>query len=192
MHNHFNKNLNVKELIEKHKPEKIVELGADKGGNTVQLLTLAKVLTITDNSVPSGENRESLARAIANGNLEWVQGVSFNELKNYDDNSMTFVSVDTDHNYMTLKLELDELYRTVKTGGIVVIHDVEKFRGINKIHTAFRNQQKYGNGKKYDMNLMSSEGPGYTSALLEQVEEGRWKIIKWVKESCGAAAIEKL
>ena len=190
MHNHFDKNLNVKDLIEQNKPEIIIELGAAWGENTIQLVTMAKVITITDNSI-SGPNAKALKAAISKGDLEWIQAISFEKLKEYPRDSMSFVSIDTDHNYMTLKLELDELYRTVRDDGIVVMHDVEMCRGENRLQKSLKRSKKYGSGEAYDMELLT-KGPGYTEALLEQVDQGRWEIIRWSEESCGAAAIRKL
>ena len=179
MNQHFDKHLNVQEFIKDRKPSKIIELGGDTGLNTRKLASVCNVITISDNPMPS-----DLTPFVEEGKLQWIQGLSQTELKNFPDTSLEFVIVDTDHNYTTLKLELDELNRAMQVGGLVILHDVESFRGRNY------NKKFYGSGDPYDSSLMS-QGRGYTEALEEEVDAGHWRVIKWVKESHGAAAMEK-
>mgnify|MGYP003629093927 CR=1 FL=1 len=181
MHQHFDKNLNVKNILSRCKPSTIIELGGLNGANTLQLLTMGNVVTISDNKMP-----QNLSYFVNKGKLKWIQALSFNALKEFDDDSIQFASVDTDHNYTTLKLELIELKRAVKKGGVVVLHDVEAFKHRNNQHYTL----EYANGDPYDYSAMT-QGLSYTSALIEEIQDGEWELLDWSVESNGAAAIIK-
>ncbi|HHZ95255.1 MAG TPA: class I SAM-dependent methyltransferase [Flavobacteriales bacterium] len=181
MHQHFHKNLNVKNILSRYKPSTIVELGGLNGANTLQLLTMGKVITISDNKMP-----DKLSPFVKKGELKWIQALSFNALKSFADGSIEFASVDTDHNYTTLKLELIELKRAMKKDGVVVLHDVETFKNRNNQHYTL----EYANGEPYNFALMT-QGHSYTAALTEEIQEGEWKLLDWSEASNGAAAIIK-
>jgi hypothetical protein len=183
MKQHWDANLNVKELMQIYKPTLFVELGADVGHNTDQLVAFQKIqpfklITISDGIMP--ERFANLP------NYEWVYGISYINLKKFEDKSIDFCSIDTDHNYWTLKEELNILNSKMKTGGVVVMHDTEYFRYANWVYGF------YFSGADYPLEeVVSAKNKSYTAAIEEALERKEYTLLKEVKESCGAMAVIK-
>ena len=181
MHHHFSRNLKVKGLIESSSPSLVVELGTGGGENTEQLALLSdKVgfdLIAIDVILPVSEYKHP--------KLRWLQGVSYVELGKMGDASVDFCVLDTDHNYWTLKKELEELRRVMTTGGIVAIHDTESYKNDNGYMPSGYGQT----GVDYPMEVMKRETRPYADAINDTI--GDWEVVAKTKASCGAIALQK-
>jgi len=185
MKNHWDKNLKVKNMVMQYKPNLIVELGGGGGDNTDQYLELQKtqpfkLITISDGESPPQYKNIPLEK------FEWRFALSYKELPKFDDDSIDFCSIDTDHNYWTLKQELMWLSKKMKKGGIVVIHDTESYRHNSGL------MMGYTSGDPYPEGIIKNRDRGMGDALNEAIENKEYEIIKHCVESCGATAIKKL
>jgi len=176
MHKHFDKHLNVKELIEEVGPLFVLELGAGSGENTRQLLTKTSVEVIS-----LGECPEDLENRIL---LRWVNGISYMVMEQRQLYDVQFAIVDTDHNGWTLDKELIELDRICTNDAIICIHDTESFREANGFCNGYNEKAYY---PKYDI----INGPTYSMALNSFLLSHKWKIYRETKESCGAVALKR-
>ena len=87
MHRHFDKHLNLKGLIKDQQPKTVLELGANKGENTINLIYLAEELgyelIVVSPEYPSwtqelSDGRIDIKRAVFDHDqLEWIYGVSY-------------------------------------------------------------------------------------------------------------------
>lgn len=183
MKNHWIDNLKVKDMVLEHKPKLIVELGGGGGDNTDQYLELQKTLpfkliTISDGEMPT--------RFKNIPNFEWRFAVSYLELPKFEDESIDFASIDTDHNYWTMNEELFHLARKMKKGGIVVLHDTESYRHNSGV------MMQYGTKDPYPPEINEFQYRGMGDAIQEHIEKQNFKIIKEVTESAGAMALKRI
>lgn len=183
MKNHWDRNLNVSQLVKEHKPKLIVELGGGGGDNTDQYIELQKTLhfkmiTISDGNMPE--------RYKGNDDFQWIFGISYLELPKFPDHSIDFCSIDTDHNYWTLYKELEILNDKMKVGGMVVMHDTESYRNQSGV------MMSYLHGDDYPRGITENQHIGMRQALQDHLDCGNYKLIKETKDSCGACAIIKL
>jgi cephalosporin hydroxylase len=187
MYEHFDKYLNIKELLLEYKPQLVVELGAEDGISTELYLDFQKLhpfemVTISDSGITGRIASKPFLQM-----FKWINGISYIELRKFEDNSIDFCSIDTDHNYWTLNQELEILSKKMKTGGIIVLHDT-----ISHKHQSIA-QQHYTNGYPYPIDKVSAVlHKPMVDALYEAIEAGKYKILRESNESCGAAAIIKL
>ena len=200
MHNHFDRNLGVKNLILLLKPKVLIECGAGGGENTVQLLSLMDEYSFSLTVVSDGERSPDEEFQIyadrhgvnLNGHLKelvWIRGVSYIELKTFCDNSVDFVLIDTDHNYWTLREELNALTSKLKVGGVVVMHDTETYG-----HNSGRGNA-YHCGVAYpgdEIAICEREGLGMRDAILEILSTGNYFKLAETKESHGATVLLKV
>lgn len=178
---HFDKNLNVRELVAQYQPSYILELGAGMGHNTRQLLTLnrpVEVISDTECKIKSEEDGWLW--------LWWKCGVSYVKLKMF--NYAPFSIVDTDHNYWTLAKELTLLADLAPPGGIVCIHDTVSFANTNGI---MQNGGTYGDGTPYPYDEIQAETRPYGQAVNDAIDSGAWIKIRESKEANGAVALER-
>ena len=183
MHQHFYKHLNVRKIMRERKPRFVLEMGAGSGQNTKQILKLQKgfpfeMVVINDGNTPDW----------INGEVKWINGVSYIELPKLG-RWIDFCSIDTDHNFWTLKQELLVLEHNMPKGGVVVMHDTETY---GKTSGHF---WKYVTHNPYPLNRIEAyEGIGLTMthAIEGSVSKGAYKIIKETKTSHGAIAMERL
>lgn len=182
MNNHFDQHLNVKALIEELKPKLIVECGAGSGENTRKILTLQPELgfrlVVVNDGIPSG---------VPIG-AEWVCGVSYLELEKFADGSIDLCLIDTDHNYYTLKRELDALRPKLRQGGIVALHDTVTFGAESGKMTSY-----YAADAVYPYDLIE-EGEKAGKSLLAAIEESKdaYSVVKESAESHGAMALVRI
>lgn len=177
MRAHFSAGLRVDDLLREYAISDVVELGAGDGGNTEQLLTLARVQVISDGRLP-----ERLQPQIGSGRLSWAFGLSHLELPKYADGSIPFAIVDTDHNYWQLDQELTLLEQKVPAGGLVCVHDTQAFKYNNGY------MDHYECGVPYRVGLMMTDKP-YAQAVTDHL--GAWDVVRESKESCGAVALRR-
>jgi SAM-dependent methyltransferase len=221
MQRHFDKHLNLKDLIRDHQPKTILELGANKGENTINLIYLAeelgyKLIVISPEyptwtqELPGGEIE--IKRAVfEHRQLDWVYGVSYIELPKMADDSIDFCIVDTDHNYWTLEKELLELKRVMAKDGIVAIHDTEEFAARNGtmnfgyFSTIDSIESSYiENANVLRIKEAKTTSIGVDYPLEEILAEPRpytqaikdivpdWEVVAETKESNGAMALRKV
>jgi len=184
MHQHFHKHLNVKKLMRERKPRFVLEMGAGSGNNTKQIVKLQKewpfeMVVINDGTTPDEKWMDQ---------VKWINGVSYIEIPKLQ-RWVDFCSIDTDHNYLTLKLELEALEENMLSGGIVVMHDTETY---GKTSGHF---WKYVTNNPYPLEQIEGfekKGLTMTAAIDLSVIKGAFKIIKETKASHGAIAMERL
>lgn len=182
MHNHFDKNLNLKSWILSRGSRTIVECGAGTGELTRQLSTMitsgTDVYVISDKKIPGLDSR-----------IHWKTGLSYNLLKDFPDNSIDLCVIDTDHNYWTLMTELEAVKPKIAEGGLIALHDVETFYYDTGMALS------YSTGEAYPKELIESYAPrgSLGIALLQFLSENKWdfKLLAFTHESHGAALIEK-
>ena len=184
MHNHFDKYLNVRQIILDAKPSHVVECGALFGENTRQLVELKKEIpfkltVITDNDV-SIDGVDNL-----------IRGISYEEIQKMPDESIDICIIDTDHNYWTLAVELSSLHAKLKKGGLIILHDVSAFY----FDTGLAGM--YFNGKDYPKQRIEEIGKqrgGIGNALMDFLSVNRtsYQLITFTSESCGAAVVKKV
>jgi len=185
MHAHWTSGLKVKELVKKTKPILVVELGAGGGENTEQYLELRKNLPVKFKMVVISDG-QCPERFVKEEAFAWIFGISYLKLPEFDDGTIDFCSIDTDHNYWTLKQELALLNEKMKMGGIVVLHDTESYRHNSGTMSA------YHTGDAYPKEILENQGKGMGDALEEEIAAGNFELIKETKKKCGATAIKKI
>tara|TARA_R110000787_G_scaffold57255_8_gene130946 strand:+ start:336 stop:1013 length:678 start_codon:yes stop_codon:yes gene_type:complete len=220
MHRHFDKHLNLKALIKDRQPKTVLELGANKGENTINLIYLAEELgyelIVVSPEYPTWTQELSdggidIKRAVfEHEQLEWIYGVSYVELPKMADGSIDFCILDTDHNYWTLEKELLELKRVIAEDGIVAIHDTEEFAsrngtmGFGYFSTIDSIESSYveaGNVLIIEEATTTSIGVEYpmedilaeTRPYTQAIQDvvPDWPIVVESKESNGAVALRK-
>lgn len=183
VHNHFDKYLNVKGLIERFRPRHIVECGALNGDNTKLLKALSteipfRLTVITDND-------------FSMDSVDVIRGISYKTLAELEDDSIDMCLIDTDHNYWTLAKELHALDSKLRQGGLVILHDVDTFYHDTGV------AESYANGEEYPIKMIEEYGRNFGSlgtALIDWLSLQRlhYKLIRYVDDSHGAAAIRKV
>ena len=182
MQGHFDAHLNLRQIILDKKPKLIVECGAGNGDLTRLLAHMKwcypfELYSISDKRIDGIEE------------VEWITSISYEALKEFKDESIDLCIIDTDHNYWTLKKELNVLKEKMAEGGLVVMHDVEMFYYDTGM------AMSYWNGYPYPEKeiLEASSRGGCGLALIDFLSEfrGFFKLVRYIPEHFGAAVIEK-
>lgn len=183
MHNHFDKNLNLKALILDRRPKTIVECGAGSGELTRQISGLLDVYQF-DFHVISDKPVEGL-----DSRIKWVSGLSYNALDKFVNGKIDLCIIDTDHNYWTLMTELAAVYHKIPEGGLIAMHDVDTFYHDTGMALS------YSTGEPYPREQIEQCAPygGVGDALIEflYLKKLDYKLLDWNHASNGAALIEK-
>lgn len=183
MHNHWTKGLCLEDLILERKPSMIVECGAGNGDLTKKLASLidvypCEVSVISDHIVNGLDDR-----------IHWFEGLSYEFLSSFPDNSIDLCIIDTDHNYWTLMKEFSAVFNKMKEGGLIALHDVETFYHDTGMALS------YWDGKPYPREAIESYASygGLGDALMEFLHTWKmnYKLVSFTTESHGAALIEK-
>lgn len=187
MHKHFDQNLNLKEIILKERPRHIVECGADEGKNTRLLAGLKnvypfKLTVISDNLLSPIE---------LGPDVEFIRGISYEEIKKMDDLSVDMFIVDTDHNYWTLAQELNFIDLKLRKDGLIVLHDVSTFYHDTGV------AMRYSNGKEYPIDDIEELGKlkgGIGNTVIDFLHcyPFRYRLVRFIEESHGAAVMRKV
>lgn len=179
MRNHFDRNIGVRDLILQRRPKYVVELGAGSGDNTRQILSLKEIydfnmITISTGGCPSDIKADG---------FKWVDGVSFMELNNIPDD-IEFCSIDTDHNYWTLKKELDILYWKMGRNATIAIHDTESYAKSDGVQFSYDNHTDI----PYPVVLVPGK-PGLQTAIFEFLLTSDFRLYRHTEQSCGATIL---
>ena len=183
MHNHFDKNLNLKKWILEKRPKVIVECGSGNGELTKQLSSLLdiydfKLFVISDRPVNDVDKR-----------VIFKTGLSFNVLKEFQDESIDLCVIDTDHNYWTLMKEFEAVFNKMSEGGLIALHDVETFYHDTGMAL------KYSNGEPYPKEEIQKFSPygSLGDAMIDflHLKKMNYKLLHFTNQSNGAALIEK-
>ncbi len=182
MHNHFDKNLRLKDCILENKPKHIVECGAGHGELTRMILGLKeeydfKLTVINDSSFKLDD-------------IDLIQGISYKVLEDFEDGSVDLCIIDTDHNYWTLAKELNALDSKLSEGGFIALHDVSTY------YYGTGMAMSYGEGIEYPEKEIVNAGSTYGgigNAVMDFLSEYRFKyrLITFTSESQGACLIRK-
>lgn len=185
MINHFDQHLNIRKLILERRPKLIVECGAGDGETTRMLAHLKwfyefDLVAITDKKLDS---EEWMAE------VDWRIGISYEKLKDFEDESIDLCFLDTDHNYWTLTQELEALIPKMIEGGIVVMHDVESFYHNTGMGLSYWNDQPY---PESEIRAHIKDG-GLGDALIDFLHRNRscFKLRNYDPNEHGMAVIEK-
>lgn len=183
MHNHFAKNLNLKQIILERTPKHIVECGAGNGDLTRQIASLLDVYDF-EFSVISDKVIENIDKRV-----HWFTGLSYEVLKHFPDNSIDLCIIDTDHNYWTLREELRALNDRIKEGGLIALHDVETFYHDTGMALSYWNDMPY---PREEIESVANQG-GLGDAMIAFLvsDHLHWKLFAYDHRSHGAAVLEK-
>lgn len=182
MTGHFDKNLNLRQLILDKRPSVIVECGAGNGDCTKLLAHLKlwfpfDLYSITDKKIDDIDE------------VEWKLGLSYERLREFADGEIGMCILDTDHNYWTLRTELDVLRSKMAEGGLIVMHDVETF-----YHDTGMAMSYWGDHVYPETEIMAqSEKGGLGDAVIDFLHDyrGEFKMMSWTTAHHGCAVIEK-
>lgn len=197
MNTHFDQHLKVKDLILERKPKMIVECGMALGDNTKKILGLSneydfKLVTISDfptkdeaNLYVSGgwENKFP--------NFEYRNAISYTEISKFNDGEIDFCLIDTDHNYWTLKKELEALHPKLSVKGIVCLHDTQTYRkNTGGVYPGgYKTSDPYPN----EIEIEAKNGKAMGHAIFEFLaNRHEYIVLKESVESHGAMALEKI
>lgn len=183
MHNHWDKHLNLQTWLVATEPSVIVECGAGTGELTRHLLSLHGAFPFTlyvVNDKPLGFN-----------GYEFRQGISYLALDGFEDASIDFCVIDTDHNYWTLARELAALHPKLKPKGFVALHDVATYYHDTGMALS------YQDGSPYPKEAIEEAAPQYGglgNALMDFLSTMRfdYRMVAFTSESHGAALIQKV
>lgn len=183
MVNHFEKGINLKELILKTRPKHIVECGAGQGDHLKLLLSLMdevgfKLTSISDNDLELDPK------------INKIVGVSYKMLNGFEDNSIDLCIIDTDHNYWTLVKELEALKTKISENGRIVMHDVATFWHNSGMALSYSDNSEY---PKDEIQKMGLKLGGLGNAIIDFLTVNRlsFRIEKYLEESHGAMVLRK-
>jgi len=156
MHNHFLRGVFLERVMSHLKPKVILEVGAADGHHTALLSQDGrKVVVVSD-----GKKEESLVKG--EESVNWISGVSQNVLPTLCPTiKPDLVILDSDHNYWTLKQELDACYPHLPHECAIAIHDTITFWGSNG------RQHTYGTGDPYPADKIVGTKKLYGQAVTE-------------------------
>jgi predicted O-methyltransferase YrrM len=189
MNNHWEKGLNIKQLILDNKPIHILEIGCLEGKMTENILSLQNELDFKLTCISDDlEMKEDGVRRI--------RGISYEEISKLEDNEFDFVLLDTDHNYWTMEKELAALHSKMKHGCTIVIHDVEVFYYNTGVAVANEVDDTYANRSKYPLNEIREYGDKYggmTLAIIDMLSVNRYaySLHSWISDGIGICVIKK-
>jgi hypothetical protein len=183
LHNHWDKHLDLKQLILWKRPSVIVECGAGTGELTRLLASLLdvypfKLFVISDAKVDGLDER-----------INWNSGLSYEMLSSFDDGSIDLCIIDTDHNYWTLMKEFSAIMNKISEGGLIALHDVETF-----YHNTGM-AMSYWDGKPYPKEAIEEHAKfgSLGDAMIDflQMHKLNYKLFAYTPESQGAAILQR-
>lgn len=180
MNNHFEINLCVRDMILDKRPKYIVELGAGDGQNTRQILSLRDIFPFKLTTISTGKCPPD----IKHDDFRWINGVSYVELWNIPE-GIELCSIDTDHNYWTLKQELNALKDKVAHDCLIVLHDTETYA----LHDGTQNSYDENRHVEYPSAIANSVKKGLQAAIFEFLMNSDFRLYKHTYESAGATAL---
>lgn len=186
MTGHFDKFLNLRQIILDKRPNVIVECGAGNGDCTKLLAHLKlwypfELYSITDKRLDAGEEWSL--------EVDWKIGLSYERLLEFEDNSIGLCIIDTDHNYWTLRTELDAVKDKMEEGGLIVMHDVDTFYHDTGMAMSYWNGNDYP--EKQIMDNAARGGLGNAVIDFLHDKRGEYKMVWWNPNHHGVAVIEK-
>lgn len=181
MQGHFDNHLHLRQIfLDKH-PKRVVECGAGKGDCTRLIAALPypfEFHVISDNKI-EGITPEPF----------WHTGISYEVLEEFEPESLDLVIIDTDHNYWTLRKELNAVAPKMVEGGLIVFHDVEEFYHNTGMAMGYWDGHPYPEKQIQDHVNLGGVGLALIDFLHEQ--RGYFKLVRWIPEHYGAAVIER-
>lgn len=136
MKNHFDKYLNIKDLILQYRPRMILELGALYGESTKQILSLKTIYPFWMMTISTGK-LEDACYDVRKAHEEkrdysWKDGISYEVLPTLKDKIIELCTIDTEHSKETLGKELEALLPKLHNRCILVFHDTVSFPEIRE------------------------------------------------------------
>ena len=213
MKNHFYEHANISSIIDKLNPKVVMELGCGNFENFLCILTyLFKstsdyvVIGISDNPCPL-----VLSDFLLN-KIMFIQGVSYTVLNKFKTvykpkmiekfvQPVGLAIIDTDHNYYTLKKELDELLPLLDEKCCLAFHDTntyeeaglsgQRFANINPDSNSTYEFEGYKDGSEYPLNqIVSTLHKSLMDAINEFIEVNKgFKLLYKTTEKAGCCVI---
>lgn len=182
MTGHFDVNLKLRDLILAKRPKVIVECGAGNGDCTKLLAHLKlwypfELYSITDKALDGIDD------------VDWKIGLSYERLKEFPDESIGLCIIDTDHNYWTLRTELEAVTPKMEEGGLIVMHDVDTYYHNTGMAMSYWNGAEYP--EKEIMSCVPKGGLGDAVIDFLHDQRGSFKMLWWNPNHHGVAVIEK-
>lgn len=186
MTGHFDLNLNLRQIMLERRPEVVVECGAGNGDCTKLLAHLKwfypfELISITDKRLDEGAEWSL--------EVDWRIGLSYEKLSEFEDNSIGLCIIDTDHNYWTLRAELEAVTSKMEEGGLIVMHDVDTFYHDTGLAMSYWNDAPYPEKQIMDSSKLGGLGDAVIDFLHEK--RGTFKMVWWNPNHHGVAVIEK-
>lgn len=182
MTGHFDSHLNLRNIILDKRPKVIVECGAGEGECTKLLAHMHSLYpfdlySITDKELSPIEG------------VTFRTGLSYERLHDFKDGSIDLLIIDTDHNYWTLRTELEAATSKMSEGGLVVMHDVETFYHDTGMSMSYWNGGSYPEGEI----MAQVQRGGLGDAVIDFLHDTRdtFKMVWWNPNHHGVAVIEK-
>jgi len=134
----------LRELLERFKPETVVEIGTFTGKSAFTILPYVKSLVCVDWFKGNPTVRGGLTKvyeeedvlSIFKENLSSQEGkekltlmvmTSEEAVKSFEDHSLDMVFIDSDHRYSMVKKDIEMWLPKVKKGGVLCGHDFDQF-----------------------------------------------------------------
>lgn len=178
---HFDNHLNIRKLILEWRPKRVVECGAGDGETTRALAYMQLFFPFEFHAISDKE--------LDIDDVEWHTGLSYEVLKEFEDNSIDLCFIDTDHNYWTLQQELIAIRNKISLGGHIILHDVEAFYHNTGAALSYWNDKPYPK----DEIMASAKFGGLGDCLIDFLKEskGIYRLERFIPESNGMAVIRR-
>lgn len=213
MINQFNDGVRTKDLIDVLKPKLIMELGFGAGGNVLMLLAYSIMSGLNYKLISLSDQASCLFPVLPGEfaiNYMYINGISYKRLPQIRDlgipnefnQPVDFMIVDTDHNYYTLKRELEAIDPLMSQKCAIAFHDTASkpckhhaaYKEVtNAKSNAMFKPHGYDDGTEYPIEGIfdSFETPMMT-AIDEFLEEHKdYKKIKHIEECCGCTVLAR-
>jgi hypothetical protein len=166
------------------RPKLVVECGAGNGDCTVLLAHMLDnypfTLEVISDKVVTGMDPRII----------WKLGLSYKLLEEYKPNSIGMVLIDTDHNFWTLKEELEAVKDKMVENGLILLHDVEAFYHDTGMAMSYWDDEPYPEKEILENVKYGSLGDAMIGFL--STHNDQFKLLQYDRSFMGAAALEKV
>ncbi len=152
----------------------VAELGVEYGLFSKEILHRCspKELFLVD-TWPSSQMKEScMKNVVAHEKTFFKQTTSVNYLNEVEENTLDWVYIDTDHTYMTTKLELLAAAKAVKNDGFICGHDYTSisYSGLKR-YGVVEAVNEFCVKQNYEFIYLTSETTRHISFALRKIKE---------------------
>lgn len=157
---------------------KMAEVGVFQGDFSEQILKVCKpekLFLIDLWEKPKYEEMytfvgEKFKSEIENGTVEMLRGLSIEKLKEFEEDELDWVYIDTVHDYDTTKAELELCCKKVKDQGYICGHDYAKHNVLGRVdYGVFDAVNEFVVTHDYEFIYMTLESHGLQSFCLRKI-----------------------